>query len=245
MKINNILGHNKDYLIYALGIFLLVITSYNIVRSSNDWLSYVETIRENRVQVNQINNRIYKLRDKKNKLLENSKCLNEQLELYKDNKINSVSNCIVKTNLVLPTKEAQKEEWGNNPELPTQLIENTFSFIRDFEWFRSKAYWDWKQYSVWYWHKAKKWEIITKEESKKEVVRRIKIIQSKISRKRFNDNQTIALTCFIYNTWNYNILKYKKNKDIIYIMSKYTYSNKKKLRGLVKRRHLEVTLFNK
>lgn len=67
----------------------------------------------------------------------------------------------------------------------------------------------------------------------------------------YNDNQKVALTSYMYNTWVYamNINKHIKKcniRDIKYIMSVYWYSsNWIRLQWLVNRRYAELELFNK
>ena len=69
-----------------------------------------------------------------------------------------------------------------------------------------------------------------------------------VDMKCYNDNQKIAMTSYMYNTWWYqmNLRRYIKQcryKDIKYIMSVWGWNQK--YPWLIKRRQAEIKLFNK
>lgn len=127
-------------------------------------------------------------------------------------------------------------------------INNAVSFIANFEWMRLEAYYDWyannsNRWSIWYGTKSFKWEIITKEEAIKRKMAVITPIYESIP-SCFNENQKIALTSYMYNTWGFQMnLKYHvsecRNKDVEYIMSVYWWND-----VLIKRRNAEILKYN-
>ena len=124
-----------------------------------------------------------------------------------------------------------------------------FDFIVQFEGFQEKAYWDFKQWSIWFWTPSFKWETITREEAKKRKQEHINYI---VERNTFindikNDNHKIAIISFIYNVWS--LKPYQKwyiNKWYFCALwndfLKYKYAWWKVAWWLVKRRQAERSL---
>lgn len=135
---------------------------------------------------------------------------------------------------------APKVEQEKLPEYETAM-----NFVADFEWFRECAYWDVKQWSIWYGTKSYKWECITKQEAKKRKLWYIEWIYKLYPSNCLTDNQKIALTSYIYNTGGYqmNLRTYisRCDKDsILYIMWQWGWN----MKWLVKRRTIEIQKFN-
>lgn len=125
-------------------------------------------------------------------------------------------------------------------------------FIASIEKFKAKAYHDRSQYSNGYGTKAKhKREIIT------EKVAQLRLLNA--TKKHFNvvrdiegltDSQRVAFTSFSYNigisafkrSSVYKALKQANIDKAVKYMKKYVYSNKRKLKGLEKRRLKEIKL---
>ena len=122
-------------------------------------------------------------------------------------------------------------------------------FIADFEWFSECAYWDAKQYSIWYGTKSYKWECITQEEAKQRKLKHLKPLIELVDQPCYTDNQKIAITSYMYNVGRYamNIQDYVKacDKDsIVYIMNSYWWtSNWVRMWWLEKRRKIEIAKF--
>lgn len=127
-------------------------------------------------------------------------------------------------------------------------LKEAVEFTAGFEGLRLKAYYDWyangsNRWSIWYWTKSYKGEVITKEEAIKRKLDIIKPIYNSIPN-CFNQNQKTALTSYIYNVWKYamNINSYvkkcKKN-DVAYIMQVYGWN-----KVLIERRKAELLKYN-
>ena len=129
------------------------------------------------------------------------------------------------------------------------IEEKAFAFISQFEWFKAKAYWDFKHCSIWYWTTTRDCkEIITEEEAKKRAIQKIKDIRKYYNFYDLDDNMEIALISFSYNVWSppKNFTWYVKNGYINWLknlMLKYKYAWWKCLKWLEKRRKAEVELF--
>ncbi len=130
--------------------------------------------------------------------------------------------------------------------------ERSVQFIQKFEWIRLKAYWDKKQWSIWHGTKSKRWEVITTEEADRRMLAHLDSLYKLVDNSScFSDNQKIALTSYMYNTWGYQMnlrthIKQCNHKDIKYIMSVWGYwSNWERLQWLVNRRTEELNLYNK
>ena len=137
--------------------------------------------------------------------------------------------------------------------LTTEKIENleekAFAFISQFEWFKAKAYWDYKHCSIGYWTTTRNCsEKITEAEAKKRAILKIKNIRKTFNLYSLDDNLEIALISFVYNVWKppKNFRWYIKNnykKALKNLMLKYVYAWWKKLKWLENRRRAEINLF--
>lgn len=108
-----------------------------------------------------------------------------------------------------------------------------------------KAYWDINHYSIWYWTKSHKWEIIDKVEAEARLYKEVKARWDLIKNDKLTVNQKVAITSYLYNTWNTSILKRVKRNDlksVKYVMNLTVYAWGKRLKGLVTRRSAEVEL---
>lgn len=127
-------------------------------------------------------------------------------------------------------------------------LEKAIQFIRKYEWVRLKAYWDYNQWSIWYWTKSYKGEIITQEEADKRLYEAVKARFDRVDFEHLTANQKASLTSFGYNCWfRGNIINYAKKWDhdsVIYLMNTYCKTaGWKVLKWLVKRRWEEVQLY--
>lgn len=123
-------------------------------------------------------------------------------------------------------------------------FEDSINFIADFEGFKECAYWDVKRYSVWYGTPSYKWECISKQEALQRKKEFVKPKFELVDKDCFTDNQKIALTSYMYNTWGYqmNLQTYIKRCDkasILFVMNKWGWNS----RGLAKRRTIEINKF--
>ena len=149
-------------------------------------------------------------------------------------------------------KKTVKEQ-EKKPALTKTKIKNieekTFEFIKKFEGFSSKAYWDFKHCSIWYWTTTKNCsEEITKEEAKKRAIQKIKDIRKHYNFYDLDDDMEIALISFVYNVWkppkNYRwYIENNYKKALKNLMLKYIYAWWKKLKWLENRRRAEINLF--
>lgn len=166
---------------------------------------------------------------------------NKELDEAKEELLNTWSITII--------NKAEAKEEEKYIEDYTELEEKAFNFIIQYEWYRDKPYWDFKQWSCWYWMRCNKdttW--ITKEKSKWYVIQRIRHIQERFDLYNYNEWLQVALISFAYNTWTLplwydwyiknNYLNALKNK-----MKLYVYAWWKKLKWLEKRRQDETNLF--
>lgn len=131
-----------------------------------------------------------------------------------------------------------------------ETVENkAFEFIKKFEWFSKKAYWDYNHCSIWYWTTTKNCsEVITEAEAKKRALQKIKDIIKHHNLGKYEKNLQIALISFVYNVWHKPAWLdwYVKNwhiKALKNLMKKYKYAWWKVLKWLEKRRQAEVNLF--
>ena len=140
---------------------------------------------------------------------------------------------------------AKKETTTKNEDIE----EKAFNFIKNFEWFKAKAYWDYKHCSIGYWTTTRNCsEKITEAEAKKRAILKIKNIRKTFNLYSLDDNLEIALISFSYNVWSppKNFQWYVKNGYINWLknlMLKYKYAGWKYLKWLEKRRKAEVNLF--
>lgn len=136
--------------------------------------------------------------------------------------------------------------------------QKTLALIKHFEWFSPNAFWDYKQWTHWYWTKAEwPWDIITKERATKELQKKVntefnlnKYISSEVMDKLW-DNQKAALTSFIFNLWSWKLNSFQTllNKypdtanQIANKMQRYNKAGWNILKWLVSRRKTETKLF--
>jgi GH24 family phage-related lysozyme (muramidase) len=100
-------------------------------------------------------------------------------------------------------KEFNIKLWDFNLPDQTGWSKDTISFIKEQEWFSSKAFSDFKQTTSWFWTKALPWETsITQEEAEKrlqaDVTRRWEKVEE-IFWKDLTEWQKTALTSFMFN----------------------------------------------
>ena len=126
--------------------------------------------------------------------------------------------------------------------------------MKQFEWYTPVAKWDYKQRSIWYGTKSYQWETITQEEALERYKQEIKQAYDRCNIGRFsqNKNMQVALISFCYNVWhlpanteryvNNGYLNALKNQMRKYIYA-WTWTEKKVMRWLVKRRNAETNLF--
>lgn len=131
-------------------------------------------------------------------------------------------------------------------ETNKQILE----FIAKFEGLHLEAYWDYKQWSIWYWTKSHKWEVITQEEA--EIRARI-VIQNIRERYKLWEHPLevqIAVTSFVYNLWSLRNNQIWLLNNWYYCalwndFTHYVYAWWKRLQGLVNRRYAERNLICK
>ena len=131
---------------------------------------------------------------------------------------------------------------------------NRYEFVKEFEQFRSKAYWDVKRYSIGYGTRAQtKNQVITKEKATIYFDKEIKTIENRIKSRlnkygvEYNDEMLRAMTSFEYNLGyqkkQWNRLKQGNLRGYANNMISYNKVNGKVLKGLTKRREKEKALF--
>jgi len=150
--------------------------------------------------------------------------------------------------VVMPPKENKIKIKGNK-WTDEKVINEAIKYLKRKEWVRYKAYWDFKQYSICYGTKSKKWATATHKECEQQLKERVQKELLRINRSADNLdwNKKVALISFFYNTWyKHNIMMYAKRNDhnsVTYLMNKYIYSNWKALKWLVKRRAEEIKIY--
>lgn len=92
-------------------------------------------------------------------------------------------------------------DYTNQEQAEDKVISESVKLIKSFEWFHAKAYWDYKQYSVWYGQKAKPGQTITEKEASKFVEQRAKDIRKRFKFEKYDDKIEVALISFTYNIW--------------------------------------------
>lgn len=132
-----------------------------------------------------------------------------------------------------------------------------FDFIKKYEGFSSKPYWDYRQYTWGYGTKTpdgKEGSIITKAEAESEVRKDFEARKkelSKVLKKQLNPNQWAALLSFSYNlgiSLGKKMAEYINTLPIESLRSKwyqYVYAGGKINKGLIDRRRAEFQLFIK
>lgn len=127
---------------------------------------------------------------------------------------------------------------------------DSMHFIADFEWFRECAYYDSKQWSIWYGTKSFPWECITRDQAIQRKKDHLHALYQLVDRTCYNDNQKISLVSYMYNVWvnAMGIQSYVKDcnhKRIVFIMNTYGWTIKGKWSNwLAKRRNIEINKFN-
>ena len=163
----------------------------------------------------------------------------------KEEKLEYKSKWLAVTAKVEPTV---KNGWLKKDSI---VIEEAIKFLKKHEWVRYKAYWDFRQYSICYWTKSFKWEIVTEEICEQRLKERV---QSELLRiNRMGDNlhfrKKVALISFFYNTWyKSNVLRYAAkwdDKSVVYLMSLHNVAWGKVLQWLVNRRAAEIEEYKK
>lgn len=261
------LNHKKIIIAIAIiivTVMLLTIAVYSNKKSSNDdyILSLINWIKEHNQKIPEFEKNLRILKLKK-------RCLNAQIERIKNNEDYDLNYCDDEKNLeqfselqkkdetkpvssLVPKIEVkeQKKEVVKNVATQKKLDveKEAFKFISSFEWLHLSAYWDYKQYSIWYWSKSYKGEQITKEEAEKRLIQKIKDIRNKHKLEKYNDWLEVALISFVYNTGHLPkwLNRYVDNNYIWALkshMKAYVYAWGIKLNWLIKRRNAEVSLF--
>ncbi len=140
--------------------------------------------------------------------------------------------------------------------------QKTLALIKHFEWFSPKSYWDYKQWSYWYWSKSPwKWTTITESEASSLLENKIKSnynIEIELNKrwmsdvyKKLGNNQKAALSSFIYNLWPAKldnlktVLESGNSQAVSSEMLQYNKAWWNILKGLVSRRKTEANLFLK
>lgn len=88
--------------------------------------------------------------------------------------------------------------WITDKEINTEIL----AFIWSFEWKHLKAYWDFKQWSIWYGTPSYKWEVITSQEADKRARQRIQSIRDRYSLQEHPIHIQKAVVSFVYNLWS-------------------------------------------
>ena len=140
----------------------------------------------------------------------------------------------------------------NFPEVEkaTEWQDHAIDFIADFEGFQECAYWDFKQWSIWYWTASRQWECITREEAKKRKKEHLHSIFELVDIACYSDHQKIAMTSYVYNTGGYQlglrgIIHRCDTAWVLRIMRNWGWSaNWRVLSWLAKRRNIEINKFN-
>lgn len=143
---------------------------------------------------------------------------------------------------------------SNMQEKDTKTVQDwktdAMHFIADFEWFRSCAYNDSKQWSIGYGTRSHPWECITKEEAMQRKKTHLNPLYELVDKTCYTDNQKIALVSYMYNVWRYamridSYIEKCDHKNIKFIMNTYGWTIKGKWsNGLAKRRNIEINKFN-
>jgi len=142
-----------------------------------------------------------------------------------------------------------QRKWIDDKEINTKILD----FIKDFEWCNLTAYYDYWQYSIWYWTKSYIWETITQEEAELRARQVIQSIKERYWLYNYDINIQIALISFIYNIWSLTekqlwLLRnwyYKALANNMKEYNKITIDWKKVIAWwLVKRRQAEFNLLN-
>ena len=134
------------------------------------------------------------------------------------------------------------------------FAEGRYEFVKEFEQFSSKAYWDVNRYAIGYGTKAQtKYQVISKEEATAYFDKEISNIERRVKIRldnygiKYNDEMLRAITSFEYNLGyqkkQWNRLKQGNLKAYANNMISYNKVNGKVLNGLTKRRKAEKVLF--
>jgi len=141
---------------------------------------------------------------------------------------------------------------SSNPDLN---VKDLTGFIKGFEGFNQKSYWDYGQHSVGYGTKAKfAGETVTPQEAERRLASEVSMHRKRVERLNskykynFNSNQLDALTSFDYNTGALEQLTANGKRtsgEIAFMIPAYNKAGGKVLRGLQRRRNSELDLFLK
>jgi GH24 family phage-related lysozyme (muramidase) len=172
------------------------------------------------------------------------------LELWKwDNNI-SLEN-FIKGNIIInpKSKKLREQRWWEKKRIiwPVKTQE-ILRHLSDWEWLHLSSYKDGPtRYSIWYWTKSHKGEVITKSEANHRWRKVIWHIVEKYKINNIDLNKQKAIVSYVFNIWS--LSKQQKqllnNKMYCWLGNnfiKYIHSNWKVLRWLVKRRNNEKEL---
>ena len=139
------------------------------------------------------------------------------------------------------------QRWLVTDKEVNQLV---LEFIAQYEWMHLNAYWDFKQWSIWYGTKSFKWETITDEEADKRARNIIQNIKTKYNLFDLDLDKQKAIVSFVYNIWSLTnkqqrLLNNGNYKALWNDFLQYTKSNWKQLWWLVKRRQSEFNLLTR
>jgi len=165
----------------------------------------------------------------------------------KQAKIKHIKNFNINNNKI-QAKEKIKA-YNSNIWSDKKVIRYAIQYLKKKEWVRYKAYPDFKQYSICYGIRSKKWATATYRECQKQLKDRVQSELLKIN--RIADNlegyKKVALISFFYNTWyNIKVLRYASKWDVrsvIFLMNKYQYAGGKFRKNLHKRRLEEIKIY--
>lgn len=93
-----------------------------------------------------------------------------------------------------------QRDWISDKEINQEILD----FIWSFEWKHLKAYWDFRQWSIWYGTLSYKWEVITPEEADKRWRKLIQSIRNRYNLQDYSIDTQKAVVSFVYNIWRLN-----------------------------------------
>jgi len=93
-----------------------------------------------------------------------------------------------------------QRNWISDKEINQEILD----FLWNFEWEHLIAYWDFKQWSIWYGTPSYKWEVITSEEAEKRWRQRIQSIRDRYNLQDYSIDTQKAVVSFVYNIWSLN-----------------------------------------
>jgi hypothetical protein len=118
-----------------------------------------------------------------------------------------------------------------------------YHIIKDLEWYREVAYWDHKQWSIWFWTKSSKGEKLTKKQIYARYEKELQWRHDKIIKE--NPNLSVCKKgALISLYWNCpSCYEHTKNKVTESRRKSYIYASWKKQWWLIKRRNKEWNLY--